>query len=110
MVPEFYKFLIDQFRHDIVAALVELHIARHHLSLSNENETRLDLAYNLSQRIERLSNLRSCVGMLVQILNDDLSAPLVWQTLRESSRVTNPILLRELLMFFQHFVKSWHTT
>lgn len=110
MISALFRHLFHQWRSDIAGALVELHFARHRLSLSAENETALDLAYNLSQRIERFSNLRSCVGMLIQILNDDLSAPLVWQTLRESPRVANPILMRELLMFFQNFVKSWHTT
>lgn len=107
MVLQFAKFLIGQWRSDIVGALAGIQVARYRLSLSAESERSLPLAIQLSQRIERFSNLCVCAGMLWNILNDEISSPLVWQVIRESPRVANPILLRELLRLFIQFRKIW---
>ena len=107
MVAKFSKFIIGQWRSDIVGALAEIQVARYRLSLSAESERDLPLALQLSQRIERFSNLCVCAGMLWNILNDEISAPLVWQVVRESPRVANPVLMRELIRLFIQFRKTW---
>lgn len=107
MIPEFYKSLIGQWRSDIVGALAEIQVARCRLSLSIESERGLSLAMMLSQRIERFANLCACAGILWNILNDEISAPLVWQVIRESPRVSNPVLMRELIRLFIQFRKTW---
>lgn len=107
MILTFCKQIIAQWRADIVGALLEVQVARHRLSLSSESESALPLAVQLSQRIERFSNLCVCAGMLWNILNDEISAPLVWQVVRESPRVANPVLMRELIRLFIQFRKTW---
>ena len=107
MILQFSKFIIGQWRSDIVGALAEIQVARRKLSLSIESERALSLAMMLSQRIERFANLCACAGMLWEILNDEISAPLVWQVIRESPRVSNPVLMREIICLFIQFRKTW---
>ena len=100
MKTNFCNYIWATFRQDVTASLAELFVCRYRLHLSQENELKLRTAIPISHRIERAQNMRLCAKTLLGCILDDFSQVEVWNVLRDSPRVKNPILMRTLLFIF----------
>lgn len=94
---------VSIFVHDVVAAVYELHRHRYALALSLDDERRLDIAVNFSNRSNITRNVLFCISTLDSILSDDLGADLATILLEESPMIHHS----KSLIFFVPLVAEY---